>query len=536
MTNYFTDDPLRGPAWTAARRLWENADVTPADVNVAQLYDAFSPLIPLSLEGYGFCERGEGGPFTDDGGIEWPTAACPVNTVGRRHVARRTCTASTSSSKACARSAARRPRRSTAPTCRSSRSGEGVPTSAILFTKDAVMETAWLLPDLDEPTSARVLGGLRARRAARAGVRVVRDAAHAAPADVPALPVDRRALGADVGPRPRSGRSSLPHPPLLPAFAEVAPYNAIIVELEEDPLIRFAGNLVDERRRRDQRDRPRDDRDRRTRAASCSTRSTTCSSPAGCARRADSTPCRCGERGTSRPRNWIAWTRAPASTIRSSASTVNASSSSCPNRDGLPSTSAPAKAASPRALRARGHTVVEIDGSPRMAAASVELGGQSIIADVARVPLRSGVADLAIAFMSFQDVDDYEAAFREAARILAPGGRFVFAIVHPINSAGEFRPAAPGEQELDRPFVMYQSSYFEPRLYADDVERNGLPMRFASAHRPLEAYSRALEGAGFLIAAIREIGEAEGKWTRMPLFLDVAAREALIFRVTGPSR
>ncbi len=36
----------------------------------------------------------------------------------------------------------------------------------------------------------------------------------------------------------------VPHPPLLPAYAEVAPYNAIIVELEEDPTIRFAGNLV----------------------------------------------------------------------------------------------------------------------------------------------------------------------------------------------------------------------------------------------------------------------------------------------------
>jgi acetyl-CoA acetyltransferase len=82
MTNYFTEDPLRGPAWTAARRLWANADVTPADVHVAQLYDAFSPLIPLSLEGYGFCERGEGGPFTDDGNIEWPNGRLPVNTSG----------------------------------------------------------------------------------------------------------------------------------------------------------------------------------------------------------------------------------------------------------------------------------------------------------------------------------------------------------------------------------------------------------------------------------------------------------------------
>jgi len=48
---------------------------------------------------------------------------------------------------------------------------------------------------------------------------------------------------------PTSGRGRVwsfivPHPPLLPAFAEVAPYNAIIVELEEDPMIRFAGNLV----------------------------------------------------------------------------------------------------------------------------------------------------------------------------------------------------------------------------------------------------------------------------------------------------
>jgi uncharacterized OB-fold protein len=34
------------------------------------------------------------------------------------------------------------------------------------------------------------------------------------------------------------------HPPLLPAYAAVAPYNSIVVELEEDPTIRFAGNLV----------------------------------------------------------------------------------------------------------------------------------------------------------------------------------------------------------------------------------------------------------------------------------------------------
>jgi acetyl-CoA acetyltransferase len=82
MTNYFNDDPLRGPAWTTAEKLWSTADVGPADVKVAQLYDAFSPLIILSLEGYGFCERGEGAAFTDHENLEWPNGRLPVNTSG----------------------------------------------------------------------------------------------------------------------------------------------------------------------------------------------------------------------------------------------------------------------------------------------------------------------------------------------------------------------------------------------------------------------------------------------------------------------
>jgi uncharacterized OB-fold protein len=35
------------------------------------------------------------------------------------------------------------------------------------------------------------------------------------------------------------------HPPLLEPFASLAPYNAILVELEEDPRIRLVGNLVE---------------------------------------------------------------------------------------------------------------------------------------------------------------------------------------------------------------------------------------------------------------------------------------------------
>jgi hypothetical protein len=36
----------------------------------------------------------------------------------------------------------------------------------------------------------------------------------------------------------------IPHPPLLPSFAKLVPYNVIVVELDEDPTIRMVGNLV----------------------------------------------------------------------------------------------------------------------------------------------------------------------------------------------------------------------------------------------------------------------------------------------------
>ncbi|NNL65575.1 MAG: lipid-transfer protein, partial [Myxococcales bacterium] len=81
MVNYWCEDPLRGPSWTCAEALYRSADFGPDGVDVAQFYDAFSPLVLLSLEGYGFCARGEGAAFAEDGGIELG-GRLPVNTSG----------------------------------------------------------------------------------------------------------------------------------------------------------------------------------------------------------------------------------------------------------------------------------------------------------------------------------------------------------------------------------------------------------------------------------------------------------------------
>jgi acetyl-CoA acetyltransferase len=81
MVNYWCEDPLRGPAWACAEQLYRASDFRPADIPVAQFYDAFSPLVILSLEGYGFCARGEGAAFTEGGALE-PGGRLPVNTSG----------------------------------------------------------------------------------------------------------------------------------------------------------------------------------------------------------------------------------------------------------------------------------------------------------------------------------------------------------------------------------------------------------------------------------------------------------------------
>ena len=65
-----------------ARRMYEMAGVTPADVDVALLYDHFSPLVIMQLEDYGFCKVGEGGPFVAEGNIRFQGGSSPVNTHG----------------------------------------------------------------------------------------------------------------------------------------------------------------------------------------------------------------------------------------------------------------------------------------------------------------------------------------------------------------------------------------------------------------------------------------------------------------------
>jgi acetyl-CoA acetyltransferase len=59
------EDFTVSPAATSGRLAYERAGVTPADIDVAQLYDAFTYMPLVALEDLGFCAKGEGGAFVD---------------------------------------------------------------------------------------------------------------------------------------------------------------------------------------------------------------------------------------------------------------------------------------------------------------------------------------------------------------------------------------------------------------------------------------------------------------------------------------
>jgi acetyl-CoA acetyltransferase len=75
------EDFTESPAVRSGALAFERAGVTPAEIDVCQIYDAFTPMVLLSLEGLGFCKKGEGGPFLEDGTLR-VGGALPTNTDG----------------------------------------------------------------------------------------------------------------------------------------------------------------------------------------------------------------------------------------------------------------------------------------------------------------------------------------------------------------------------------------------------------------------------------------------------------------------
>jgi SAM-dependent methyltransferase len=180
-------------------------------------------------------------------------------------------------------------------------------------------------------------------------------------------------------------------------------------------------------------------------------------------------------------------------------------------------------------LSRRGHRVVGIDGSATMAGIARRRGlGGLVNADAAAMPLADSAADLVVAFMSLQDMDNVEDVIGECGRVLEAGGRMCVVIAHPMRSAGGF-----DSKDADADFRI--RDYYGTRLWPWTSSHSGLEVAIPGMHRPLETYTRAIEEAGLLIERLREPQPDQAvvagrpsleRWRRVPCFLHLRAVKA----------
>ena len=103
--------------------------------------------------------------------------------------------------------------------------------------------SGWILPDVEAEESAgfwegTACGELRVQRCRSCGRR-----------RMPPRPMCPHCQSLDSEWERMSGKGTIwsfvvPHPPLLPAYTDLAPFAAILVCLDEDPTLRIGGNLV----------------------------------------------------------------------------------------------------------------------------------------------------------------------------------------------------------------------------------------------------------------------------------------------------
>ena len=180
-----------------------------------------------------------------------------------------------------------------------------------------------------------------------------------------------------------------------------------------------------------------------------------------------------------------------------------------------------------RDLGKRGHRVVGLDPSPTLVsyARLADERSSYVVAQGEALPFSDNAFEIVVAYNSLQNVNDLSRVVSEAARVLAPTGRFCACIAHPMTDV----PNRFESEDPSAPFVI--TSYYGPRRVDETLERAGIQMTFHGWAYSIEEYMRAFEKAGLVIDLLREPQMSESqvkrrsdaRWRRLPLFLFLRA-------------
>lgn len=154
-----------------------------------------------------------------------------------------------------------------------------------------------------------------------------------------------------------------------------------------------------------------------------------------------------------------------------------------------------------RWLLSAGADPVALDLSAHMLRSGRSLGAASgldvpmVQADAVRLPFTDGSFDLACsAYGGVPFVDDSAGLMREVARVLRPGGRWVFAVTHPVRWAFRDDPGPAG--------LVAGNSYFDRTPYVEQDE-GGLAT-YVEHHRTIGDRVRELAAAGLRLVDLVE--------------------------------
>lgn len=154
-----------------------------------------------------------------------------------------------------------------------------------------------------------------------------------------------------------------------------------------------------------------------------------------------------------------------------------------------------------RWARAHGADAIGLDVSGGMlrhaARLDVEAGdrGRWVQADALRLPFAAAVFDAAFsAYGALPFLPDLVPVFTEVARVVRPGGRWVFSVTHPIRWCF---PDDPGPDGL-----VAARPYFDRRAYVEEDARG--VAAYVEHHHTLGDHVRALAATGFRLEQLLE--------------------------------